>query len=149
MAGYAKVFSSILTSTIWGESHATRIVWLAMLASADAHGVVEGSVPGFAHAARVTREEMEKALAKLMAPDPDSRSKEFEGRRIEAIDGGWRILNHAKYRERGAGGEGSRAPYMREWRKRRKERDRAEFADRSLTCPDCAEYPCVCGPAAS
>jgi hypothetical protein len=33
-----------------------------------------------------------------MSPDPDSRTPEHEGRRIEVIDGGWRLLNHEKYR---------------------------------------------------
>jgi hypothetical protein len=34
-----------------------------------------------------------------MAPDPDSRTPDHEGRRIEAIDGGWMLLNHGKFRE--------------------------------------------------
>jgi hypothetical protein len=121
MAGFAKVFDSILTSTIWAEEHATVRVWIAMLASADADGIVEGSIPGFAHVARVTREEMERALKVLTGPDPDSRTKDHEGRRIEAFDGGWKILNHAKYRERAQAKEGSRAPYYREYRKRKRE----------------------------
>jgi hypothetical protein len=35
----------------------------------------------------------------FLAPDPDSRTKDDEGRRIEEIDGGWLLLNHAKYRK--------------------------------------------------
>ena len=121
MSGFAKVFSSILTSTIWAEDHATVRVWIAMLASCDADGVVEGSVPGFAHVARVTREEMERALGILSGPDPDSRTKENEGRRIEAFPGGWQILNHAKYRQQGQAKEGGRAPYYREYRRKKRE----------------------------
>jgi hypothetical protein len=120
MAGWAKLFSSILTSTIWGEDHATVRVWIAMLASSDADGVVEGSVPGFARVANVTVEEMRRALAILSAPDPESRTPDHEGRRIEAIEGGWFILNFAKYREQAQAKEGSRAPYYREYRKRKR-----------------------------
>jgi hypothetical protein len=120
MAGFVKVFTSILTSTIWGEDHATVRVWIAMLASADADGMVEGSVPGFARVANVTMAEMEHALEVLYSPDPHSRTKDHEGRRIEAFDGGWRILNHTKYRETANAQEGSRAPYMREYRKRKR-----------------------------
>lgn len=98
MSGYTKLFNSILLSTIWDEDDATRIVWITMLAMADREGRVESSVPGLARAARVSRKAVEKALKKLSGPDRDSRSKEFEGRRIEAIDGGWLLLNHAKYR---------------------------------------------------
>ena len=122
MAGFVKVFTSILTSTIWGESHATVRVWIALLASADAEGIVEGSVPGFARVANVTIPEMEQALEVLTAPDIHSRTKDHEGRRVEAFAGGWRILNHTKYRETATAQEGSRAPYMREWRRRQREK---------------------------
>jgi|SRR3990167_7340905 len=98
MAGYTKLFNSILASTIWEADMPTRIVWITLLAMADKDGIAEASVPGLATFARVSREECERALAHLMAPDKDSRSKEHDGRRIEAIDGGWRLLNHAKYR---------------------------------------------------
>lgn len=33
-----------------------------------------------------------------MSPDAYSRTPDNEGRRIEPIDGGWRLLNHEKYR---------------------------------------------------
>jgi len=98
MAGYTKLFSSIIGSTIWREDNDTRLVWITMLAMADKNGIVEASVPGLADFARVSVDGTRSALAKLSGPDPDSRSVEYEGRRIEAIDGGWRLLNHAKYR---------------------------------------------------
>jgi hypothetical protein len=44
-------------------------------------------------------EECEHALGTFLAPDPYSRTRDHEGRRIEQIDGGWRLLNHAKYRD--------------------------------------------------
>lgn len=118
MIGYTKLFGSIVTSSIWTEDDKTLRVWIAMLAMADAQGVVEGSIPGFASLARVTIEEMERAVGILSSPDKHSRSQEHEGRRIEPFPGGWKALNHAAYRDRGQGKEGSRAPYMREWRKK-------------------------------
>jgi hypothetical protein len=98
MSGYTKLFQSIVTSSIWSEDDRTRIIWITMLALANQHGEVEASVPGLAKLASVPVEDVEAALRRLAAPDPYSRTKEFEGRRIEAIDGGWRVLNHAKYR---------------------------------------------------
>lgn len=121
MPGFAKLFSSILTSTIWGEDHATVRVWIAMLASADAEGLVEGSIPGFAHVSHVTVAEMEHALDILSKPDPYSRTKDHEGRRIEAFDGGWKILNYLKYRAQAQAKEGSRAPYYRDYRAKKRE----------------------------
>jgi len=98
MAGYTKLFNSILASTIWRASDKTRIVWITLLAMADKDGIAEGSIPGLADLARVSVEDCEAALAELMQPDKYSRTTEFEGRRIETIDGGWQLLNHAKYR---------------------------------------------------
>jgi hypothetical protein len=100
VAGYTKLFSTIVTSTIWQEDKETKILWVTMLATADADGRVDGSIPGLAHLAHLTIAECEKALKKLMSPDSYSRSKEFEGRRIKEIDGGWQILNYQKYREK-------------------------------------------------
>lgn len=95
---FTKLFSSITESTIWMEPHATRLVWITMLAMTDANGFVFGSVPGLAHRARVTVEECREALRTLLEPDPDSRTPDHEGRRVAVIDGGWQLLNHAKYR---------------------------------------------------
>lgn len=48
---YAKVFDSMLTSSVWQESHATVRVWFTMLLMKDQDGVVNASVPGLAYAA--------------------------------------------------------------------------------------------------
>lgn len=98
MTGYTKLFGSIIASTIWRESKETKIVWITMLAMANKFGVVEASVPGLADFSRVTVPECEAALKILSEPDAYSRTKDHEGRRIEPVDGGWRLLNHAKYR---------------------------------------------------
>jgi hypothetical protein len=95
---YTKLFHSILDSSIWQESHQTRIVWVTMLAMADQHGEVQAAVPGLAKRAGVTLQEAEEAISTLSAPDKYSRTLDHEGRRIANIDGGWEILNHAKYR---------------------------------------------------
>jgi len=98
--GYTKLFGSIVTSTIWSEPHVVRIVWVTMLACANKRGIVESSIPGLAHVARVTIEECETAISVLSSPDKYSRTKDNEGRRIVAIDGGWQLLNHPKYRQK-------------------------------------------------
>lgn len=97
---YTKLFSYILDSTVWRLPNEGRLVWITLLAMADRDGEVHASVPGLADRARVDRLYCDQALAMLMAPDPDSRTPDHEGRRIEKIDGGWRLINHAKYREK-------------------------------------------------
>jgi len=87
-------------STIWREPDHVRILWITMLAIKDRWHVVNASVPGLADAARISIKQCEEALEILSSPDPHSRSKEFEGRRIDECDGGWVILNGEKYRNK-------------------------------------------------
>jgi hypothetical protein len=95
---FTKLFSSITESTIWAEPDSVRIVWITMLAMADRHGRIWASIPGLANRARVSLSACEDALDRFQKPDKYSRTPDHEGRRIEPIDGGWRLLNHAKYR---------------------------------------------------
>lgn len=111
MAGYTKLFSTIISSTIWREPKETKVLWITMLAMATKDGEVEASIPGLAHLAGLTVDETELALRTLLAPDPFSRSKENAGRRIETIDGGWVLINHAKYRA--AMSQDDRREYMK------------------------------------
>ncbi len=95
---FTKLFSSITASTVWCEPDRTRLAWITMLAMADSRGRVWASIPGLASMARIPLEDARIAVAAFLAPDTDSRTKEHDGRRIEEIDGGWRLLNHEKYR---------------------------------------------------
>jgi hypothetical protein len=97
---YTKLFQTILHSTIWQENNETRLLWIAMLAMADKNGEVLASIPGLARAANISVEACEEGLEILKAPDKYSRTTDYEGRRIEDIEGGWILLNHSKYREK-------------------------------------------------
>lgn len=99
MIGYTKLFNTILGSTIWMEDNTTRIVWITLMAKADRDGNVWASLPGLAHFARVSQEDCKRALAKFLSPDPESTSKVDGGRRIREVEGGWQLVNHAKYRK--------------------------------------------------
>jgi hypothetical protein len=99
VAGFVKLYGAILESSVWGESLATRVVWITMLAMSDAQGFVAASSDGIARRANVPLNATDKALAQLESPDARSRSGEHEGRRLEKVDGGYHILNYLKYRE--------------------------------------------------
>ena len=116
MSGYTPLFSTIVCSSIWDEDNCTRIVWITMLALADASGNVESSIKGLAHQARVTVTQCNTALEILKAPDPYSKSKNNDGKRIEEIEGGWHVINHAMYRNKAK----SRAEYMRKYREEKR-----------------------------
>ncbi|MCR6496204.1 hypothetical protein LJB71_08240 [Thermomonas sp. S9] len=110
---YTKLFRGITASTIVSEPLATRWLWVTMLALADKSGNVWGSVPGLARLANISIAECEAALETLQAPDPYSRTRDHDGRRIAAIDGGWHLLNHAKYDAVRSAED--RREYKREW----------------------------------
>lgn len=124
---FTKLFSSITKSTVWCEPAGTRLVWITMLADCDRHGCVHASVPGLANLARVTIAEVETAIATFMAPDPYSRTPDNEGRRVELIPGGWRLLNYDIYRGR----KDSEA--VKEQKREHNRRVRAEQADNSTS----------------
>ncbi len=96
---FNKLSSSIIQSTLWCQPDPTRILWITMLAMSDSTGRVFASKPGLAHIARISLEDCLTALETFLSPDEYSRTELYEGRRIEVIEGGWRLLNHAKYRD--------------------------------------------------
>jgi len=130
MVGYTKLFSEILDSTVWEEAHPTRIVWITMLAMRDQYHKVSASVPGLARRAIVTLEECEAALDTLSSPDPHSRTTDFEGRRIEKIDGGWLILNAEKYRKRM--NEDERREAKRLWIREKRAKEKGASVDANV-----------------
>ena len=116
--GWTKLHASIIHSSIWEASKETRLVWVTMLAMADANGVVAASVGGLARAANVSRQECEQALAELLGPDPDSRDG-TTGERIRKVEGGWEIINHANYRDRQTRAQELAAARVRRFRERK------------------------------
>lgn len=101
---YAKLFSSLLSSSIWSEELETRIVFVTLLAMADREGYIYGSPVGLAALARLPVDATLKALDKLKSPDHYSsdlkRDQERDGSRIRDLDqGGWFIINYTYYRD--------------------------------------------------
>lgn len=89
-----------------------------MLAMADRNGCVYASLPGLADRSRVTLEECEQALACFSGPDKYSRTRANEGRRIAEIEGGWLLLNFAKFRDQRSADD--RREYKREWEREKR-----------------------------
>jgi hypothetical protein len=122
--GWTKLFSDILTSSVWTEPSHVRLVWITILALCDADGLVRASVPGLASVARVEIGECENALRIFENPDKYSRSTDFDGRRLERMEGGWRVLNFKRFRD-----EMSAEQQKDYWRlKQRQHRERAKIS---------------------
>lgn len=95
---YTKLFSKIVTSSMWSLSAETRVVWVTMLAIMDQYSEVHASIPGLARTANVSVEACQEALNIFLNPDPFSRTKTHEGRRIKPIEDGWLLLNGDLYK---------------------------------------------------
>lgn len=117
---FAKIYGTILDSSIWEEPDHTVRVWIAMLAMADAHGIVRASYSGLRRRCNVSMEKLAEALETLEAPDLDSRNPENEGRRIKKIKGGWFIFNAKLYRDMRTEEQVETADRVRRWRERQK-----------------------------
>ena len=95
---FSKLDSGITKSSLWSESLHVRVVFLSFLAEKDENGFVSGSRSGMIRVCNVTPEQFDNAIEILSSPDPDSKSIDFEGRRISKCDGGWVVLNSDKYK---------------------------------------------------
>lgn len=101
---YSKLHSSVVHSSLWTEPDHVRLLFITLLALCDREGYVYGSRPGIERAANIewNRELGLDPWTILMSPDPHSsdrlRSPENEGRRIEEVPGGFRLLNFEYYR---------------------------------------------------
>jgi hypothetical protein len=124
---FVKLYSSILTSSIWCEDDKTRILWITILLCTDKDGFCQAAVPGLAAMARLSVQDTAEALAKLEGPDQYSRTQDHEGRRIEKVDGGWIVLTHGKYRDR------DRIERRREYQAELMRERRSKEADKVLT----------------
>jgi len=64
------------------------------------YGRVPAAGVGIVRRAGLDVEEGLDALERLAAPDPESRTPDFDGRRLVRVDGGYIVLNFMKYRDR-------------------------------------------------
>lgn len=97
---YTCIFNDVLRSRVWAASPAIRAVWLWLRLSADPEGFVCATTAGIAVSARVELEEARQALELLESPDPDAEPDDpFQGRIIEKVPRGWRVLCQELERE--------------------------------------------------
>jgi uncharacterized phage protein (TIGR02220 family) len=97
---FVKLDCHILDKSIWSESAEIKVVWITMLAMADSDGIIEAAIPGIASRSKISLELTENAIEKFQQPDKYSSDPSNEGRRIEKIDGGYKILNCQQYRDK-------------------------------------------------
>lgn len=145
---FVKLDCKILDSTLWPDRDAREIFITALLmampeeiikpapqikvrsleqtgfsAPPGWYGVVHAAGCGIVHRAGIDLELGLSALERLGEPDYESRTPDYEGRRMIRIDGGYLILNYDKYRQRD------------ESSAERSKRYRARLASKGVTLP--------------
>lgn len=132
---FAKVFSQIFDSSI-AEDYNCRRMFMDLLVLADSDGVVDMTLEAISRRTNVPIEEVKKYIDDLCQPDPKSRSKLHEGKRIIPVDSGrdwgWKIVNYHHYRK--IRDEEVRRTYFRDaQRKYRSEKKKQPVKDVVLT----------------
>jgi hypothetical protein len=114
---YGKVFPTMYTGSMFGAGLPVFALWPWIIAHKDENGVVEVNPDLVAAQLGCVAQHVQDALDYLTRPDPNSRSKDEDGRRLVKVSQfGYRVVNHGHYRDRGQ----DRKAYWREWRKNRK-----------------------------
>jgi hypothetical protein len=97
--GFTKLADTLVYSSLLGEDDSVFKVWIILLSLTKQDGIAPISSTFLETITKKPPEEIERCLNKLSSPDLKSRSSDFEGRRIERVSGGFKILNYAKYRQ--------------------------------------------------
>lgn len=120
---YAKLFTQIFDSSI-ADNWKHRHVFEDILKLADQEGIVDMTPEAIAARTRMPIEMVKAGIAHLESPDPRSRTKDQEGRRLVRLDPerewGWLIVNYTKYREikKQTDRKAYMADYMRKYRQK-------------------------------
>lgn len=139
---YVKIDQDILDSSVWPDRD-RRSVWFTMLVMArpqlisepqvaldidtmkptgwmvppGRYGMVRAASDGIADRDKCSTDECLRQLRSLSQPDYQSRSPDFDGRRIARVSGGYIVLNYARYRDQ----EESSTERVRKWKNKKRE----------------------------
>lgn len=144
---FVKLDCRILDSSLWIDRDAREVFITALLMASPAgfdqpiktvcisdnqpgewevppgeYGLVEASAGALFRRALIEPDKGISALTRLCNAEHDSRSTDFNGRRMARIDGGFLILNFMKYREK----DHTAAERQRRYRERKRDAERIQ-----------------------
>ena len=95
---YARVFQSMYSGSMYGAGSVIFAVWGWILGHHDQDGFVEINSAVLADILGDPKQKVDEAITYLANPDPESRSKACDGRRIEHIEAFlYYVVNHKEY----------------------------------------------------
>lgn len=119
MVFWSPIVDSVVDSSLWTEPYYVRVLFVTLLALKDKNFMVHRSAFSIAQRAHMTEKEVLDGLKILSSPDKKRMEPQpFEGRRIEARDGGWFIINGKKYRDLIQ--QESRREYQAKWQREKR-----------------------------
>jgi hypothetical protein len=145
MAGYTPVFDTVFDGTLCGKWPVLP-VWLSILPLADWRGHIDMTPEAIAARTGWPMDLLLQGIEALCAPDPRSRSKGEDGRRLVLIDDrrdwGWRVVNIQVYRDKASGqdqvDDGRNAAKVRRYKERHRQTPKDTGRHRA-TLPDTAD----------
>lgn len=116
MTGFFPVDRGLFTSSTWlTGTPEEKVLWVWLLGNKDDDGVVRHRELAISFGCGLSRQAVDGGLHRFAEPDPDSRTKDNEGRRIDRTAEGFvRILNHAAYYSKDYS-----TPRWRKWKDRK------------------------------
>ena len=94
---WCPIHSGIVDSSIWEEDPLVLKVFIGMLSIKDSAQMVWMDSYKLARRIHMEHEVVLRALSVLTAPDKRRADQEHEGRRLEAREDGWWVINGEKY----------------------------------------------------
>ncbi len=100
---FIPLFTSTIRSSLWSLPGDCLKVFLTLALEADPEGYVSASIDGIRRIVDLPLEDVQRHLNTLSSPDIHSkditRRPDTDGRRIEKVANGWKVLNLEWYRE--------------------------------------------------
>jgi len=131
MKGYVKFYRQILESSL-AQDPEVLCGFMLLRLLADMNGVLDETYESIARKLNLPTEKVIILIGRLMAPDEESRSKQFDGARIIPLTDqrpwGWRFVNAKKYENL----ERSRVS-ARDRKRRQRAREKAKTPSQGVT----------------
>lgn len=99
---YGKLYPQMYEGSLRAAGWEAIIALQQMVILANVEGVVDKTLDWIADTTTLPRDILERGIAVLEKPDPESRTPDEDGRRLVRLSDtrswGWRIVNYAHYR---------------------------------------------------